>query len=383
MPRRILVLNERDPANPLAGGAEVHVFEIFGRLVARGHDVTLLAASFRGGAREERIQGVDVRRLANRYLYYWRVPGTARREIRRRRYDLVVDVLNKLPFFSPWFLDLPCLVIAHHLFGRTAFSQVNAPVAAVTYLSEKLIPIAYSHAPVMAISDSTKRDLVARGIPADHIRVVPPGLDHRAYGVGGGAEPRATTMLWIGRLEHYKRVDVMIDAMIEIRRRVPSARLVVIGEGSARAALEQQARRRGLASVVEFTGYVREDEKIARLRRAAVLVNTSAKEGWGLTVIEANACGTPSVASDVAGLRDAVQDGTTGLLYPYGDARALADAVVRVLTDDRLRERLVTHGLEWAARFSWEHVADEAEAMIEETILDHRRAASAPLPRLT
>ena len=383
MPRRILVLNERDPANPLAGGAEVHVFEIFGRLVARGHDVTLLAASFRGCAREERMQGVEVRRLANRYLYYWCVPLTARREIRRRHYDIVVDVLNKLPFFSPWFLDLPCLVIAHHLFGRTAFSQVNAPVAAITYLSEKLVPIAYSRAPVMAISQSTKRDLVERGIPFDHIRVVPPGIDHRAYAVAAGLDTRAPIILWIGRLEHYKRADVVIDALVEMRRRVPAARLVIVGEGSARASLELRVGRQGLAAAVEFTGYVSEQEKIARLQRAAVVVNTSAKEGWGLTAIEANACGTPSVASDVPGLRDSVQDGATGLLYPYGDVRALGDAVVRILTDDGLRRRLVAQGLQWAAQFSWEQVADDTEALIEETILDQRAGGRATVPRLS
>jgi glycosyltransferase involved in cell wall biosynthesis len=367
MPRRILVLNERDLDNPRAGGAEVHVFEIFGRLAARGHEVRLLAASFPGAARETVMRGVHVRRIADRHLYYGLVPFAARREL-RQGYDVVVDVLNKLPFFSPWLLRRPCLAITHHLFGETAFHQVAVPIALVTYLSEKLIPWAYARTPVMAISDSTRDDLVRRGLPATHISVVPPGVDHAAYHPGEAPHERAPLVLWIGRLEHYKRVDVMIDAMAEIRRRVPEARLAIVGAGGARTDLERRVQRQGLADAVEFTGFIDEEAKIAWLRRAAVLVSTSAKEGWGLTVIEGNACGTPSVASDVPGLRDSVRDGETGLLVPHGDPERLADAVVRILDDPTLRARLVAAGLAWAAGFDWERVADTTEALIERAI---------------
>lgn len=157
MPRRILVLNERDLKNPLAGGAETHIFEIFARLAAQGHDVTLLAASFPGCRREELVRGVRVVRLANRYAYYGLAPLAARRELRQRRCEVVVDVLNKLPFLSPWFVPAPCFAIVHHLFGATAFRQVPAPIALVTWLAEKLIPYAYRNTPMLAISPSTKR----------------------------------------------------------------------------------------------------------------------------------------------------------------------------------------------------------------------------------
>src|SRR5262245_44252122 len=187
MPRRLLVLNERDPKHPLAGGAETHVFEIFERLIAQGHSVTLLASSFAGAPREENVRGVRVIRLANRYLYYAVVTIAAKRELARgragaaARYDLVVDVLNKLPFLSPWFLDAPCFAIVHHLFGTTAFGHVALPIAAVTLLAEQLIPHAYRRTPMLAISPSTKADLVARGVAADHVWVVPPGVDRDAY----------------------------------------------------------------------------------------------------------------------------------------------------------------------------------------------------------
>jgi len=167
----------------------------------------------------------------------------------------------------------------------------------------------------------------------------------------------------------------MIDALVEIRRRIPAARLRVVGSGHARPGLEALARERGLADAVEFTGFVSEAQKITAIQEAAVLVNTSEKEGFGLTVIEANACGTPNVATDVPGLRDAVRDGETGLLVRFGDPAALAAAVLRIITDDGLRDRLVANGRVWAARFSWERAADATETLIEEAIAGAREPA--------
>ena len=371
-PRRIVVLNERDLENPLAGGAEIHVFEIFRRLVERGHAVRLLAASFPGSAAAVTMQGIEVQRLGDRYRYYGQVPFALRRTLAARPADVVVDVLNKFPFFTPWVADVPCCAIVHHLFGATAFRQVAFPFAVATTLAEKLIPFAHRHTPILAISESTRADLVARGIRADHVTVVPPGLDLDAY-TPGPLAGRAPSIVWIGRLERYKRVDVMIDALAEVRRAVPAARLTIIGSGQARDALEELVRRRGLGDAVEFSGYIAEAEKIRHLQRAALLVNTSEKEGFGLTTIEANACGTPNVSTDVPGFRDSVCDGETGILVPFGDVAALARAVVRVLTDEPLRTRLITNGLAWAARFSWERAANATEDVIEHAIASHGR----------
>jgi glycosyltransferase involved in cell wall biosynthesis len=220
---------------------------------------------------------------------------------------------------------------------------------------------------MLAISESTRVDLIARGIPGENVVVVPPGIDEAAYRRGPLAG-RPPLVIWIGRLEHYKRVDVMVEAFAEIRRQVPEARLSIIGAGQARGALEQLVRQRGLGGAVEFTGYISEERKIEYLQRAALLVNTSVKEGFGLTVIEANACGAATVSTDVPGLRDSVRDGETGVLVPFDDVGALARAAVRVLTDDAFRTQLVTNGLAWAATFSWERAADATEDLIERAI---------------
>ncbi len=366
--RKIVLLNERDPRNPLAGGAEVHIFEIFSRLAARGHDVELLAATFPGCEPTELVDGVRVRRLANRYLYYGIVPFVLRSTVKKSRPDVVVDVLNKLPFLSPWTVPTPTFAIVHHLMGTTAFRQVAFPVAAVSWASEKLIPACYGRTPMFAISPSSRDDMIERGVPAENIHVLPPGIDDTVYTGGGSAAEREPIVMWVGRLEPYKCADHMLDAFPGILKAVPEARLQIVGEGQARAGLEARVADMGLSDRIAFTGFISEQEKIDRLRRAAVVVNTSEKEGWGMTVIEGNACGVVSVSSDVPGLRDSVRDGETGLLYPFGDIGALSEGISRVLRDGGLRETMTANAREWAARFSWNRVADDVENLLESAI---------------
>ena len=289
MPRRLLILNERDLANPLAGGAEVHLFNVFGRLAQRGYEVTLLAATFPGSSAKETIQGVQVRRLTNRYLFYALAPLVARREVRAGRYDLVVDILAKLPFLSPWIVPAPCLGVVHHLFGATAFRQVAWPIALLTWLSERLIPLAYRDTPMIAVSPSSKRDLIERGLRGALIRIVPNGVDHSLYNPG---VPRAAapSLVWLGRVEPYKRLDLLLRAMERVRAEVKDVKLLVVGAGTGLRAAVRLSERLGLEGCVEFSGYVAPTEKVKILRSAHAVVNTSEKEGWGLTVIEANAC---------------------------------------------------------------------------------------------
>jgi len=141
--------------------------------------------------------------------------------------------------------------------------------------------------------------------------------------------------------------------MPAVRARVPGARLLVVGDGPDRARLEETAARLGVADVVAFAGFLPRAEKARLMREAWVLVQPSPKEGWGLTVIEAGACGTAVVAADSPGLRDSVRRDDTGILVPFGDVSALADALARVLDDAVLRDGLAERGRAWSARFQW------------------------------
>jgi glycosyltransferase involved in cell wall biosynthesis len=379
MGRHVLILNERDLHHPRAGGAEIHLFEIFGRLAAAGDRVTMLCAGFPGAAAEEEIAGVAVRRLGGQYTYYAQVGPACRRYLARERPDVLVEAHNKLPFFAPLYTRVPCLVIVHHLFGTTAFRQVPLPIALAVVTAEALIPWVYRGVDFIAISDSSRDDMVRRGLPAERIRVVFPGVDQARHRPAPEARAPAPLVGFVGRIEWYKRLDVLVRAVAAVRREGIDARLVIAGTGEALARIRDLARELGIAAHVDLPGFVDEEEKVRLLQRAHVVVNPSEKEGWGLTVIEANACGTPVIAAAVPGLRDSVRDGETGLLVPPRDEQALAAALARVLDDGALRARLARGALAWAQRFRWETAAEEVGAALDGACGRVPRAAAEPL----
>ena len=357
---KILMLNERDRTHPLAGGVEVHLDELAGRL-AEGHGIetTVLCSGYDGALPEETRNGVHYLRFGNRFSYYAKLPARARACWRTGEYDLVVENLCKLLFFSQLYLPrAPHLALVHHLFGLSAFRQVPIPIAAYVALTESLLPVLYRRWPYVVVSPSTRDDLRARFLPGDQIRVIPNGLDHALYRRDESVEVEPGLVLFVGRLEYYKGVDVLLDAWESLARSRPDARLVLVGSGTAEADLRARLKGRAHADSVHFEGFVSEEEKVRWLQRAEVLVQPSHKEGWGLTVLEANACGTPVVATRVPGLQDSVQHGETGLLVEGGDREALAQAIGRILADPSLRDHLVQGALEWADRFSWDAVAD-------------------------
>ncbi len=358
---RLVAINWRDPGHPEAGGAEVHLHEILKRAAGLGHEVAWLASGFPGGEPESRRDGIRVLRRGAWWNFNAVVPGVLRGELARPAPDLVIEDINKVPCFAPAFTRAPVSVIVPHLFGTTAFRETAWPQAAYVWALEAWIPRVYRREPFLVISESTREDLAARGIPRQRIAVVHCGLDHSTFRPDPAtAKAALPTVLFLGRLRRYKGLDVVLRALPEVRRSVPEARLVVVGDGPYRRPLERLARRLALDSAVEFTGFVPGAERVRRLREAHVAVQPSPKEGWGLTVVEANACGTAVVASRSPGLRDSVQEGVSGLLVPHGDVAALAGALVRVLRDDALRRRLERGGLDWAARYSWEECAERS-----------------------
>jgi glycosyltransferase involved in cell wall biosynthesis len=197
-------------------------------------------------------------------------------------------------------------------------------------------------------------------------------MDHGTYTFDPSAPKfESPTILYVGRIKRYKSVDVIIRALPEVIAKVPSARLAVVGSGDNLEELRRLARELGVEDRVVFTGFVSTAEKVDWMRRSQVIVNPSPREGWGLTNIEANACGTPAVASDADGLRDSVRDGVTGMLFPYGDHRTLADRLVRILSDDTLRNSLTANALDWAKTFTWENAARETMEIADQLTMDN------------
>lgn len=365
----ILLVNWQDRANPHAGGAEIHLFEIFGRLAAAGHRVRLICSGWSDGPRTARSDGIDIQRVGGRDSFALLGRGAVRRAIAAERPDILVEDINKLPLFLTAGTRVPFCAIVPHLFGSTAFAEASWPVAAIVWASERPLPWIYRRAGFHAISESTRNDLIARGIPSERIRVIHPGVDSRYFTPGPPGRRSATpTFLYVGRLKRYKGIDFAIRALAIARRHRPDLRLEIAGTGDHRADLERLAATLQLDRSVVFHGFVSEERKIDLMRSAWANVFPSPKEGWGITVIEAAACGTPSLASDSPGLRDSVCHGETGFLVPHGDIDALAARMLELADSPPLMTRLGDRARRFAEGLTWERTALETEDHLKDII---------------
>ena len=362
----LLVINWQDIRNPQAGGAEIHLHEIFGRLAARGHRITLLCSGWAGAPSREEVDGMSVHRTGGRHSFALQAARYYRRSLADTHFDLVVEDINKIPLFSPLWVRAPVVALIPHLFGTTAFQEASVPFATAVWLAEQPVPYVYQAAPFEAISHSTARDLEARGLPKGSTRVIYPGIDHGTFHPDAGTEPFAEpTFAYVGRLKRYKSLEHVVDAVALLRREGCPARLLIAGKGDHEEKLRVYASSRA-ADAVEFLGFVSEDAKVDLLRRAWATVYPSPKEGWGITNIEAAACGTPAVASDSPGLRESVAHARSGILVRHGDVTAWVDALRRIANDSALRSQLRSGAIEFAAGFSWDRAADETDAHLRE-----------------
>jgi glycosyltransferase involved in cell wall biosynthesis len=365
----ILLVNWQDRANPHAGGAEIHLFEIFGRMAAAGHRVRLVCSGWEGAPRRASIEGISVERVGGRNSFALLGRRAVHRAIRAERPDILVEDVNKLPLFLTVGTKLPFCAIVPHLFGTTAFDEASWPIATVVCAAERPLPWAYRRAGFHAISESTRDDLVARGVSRNRIRVIHPGVDSKHFTPPPGGRRSATpTFLYVGRLKHYKGVGLALRALALAHRRRPDLRLDIAGTGDCRDELEQLSASLDLNRAVTFHGFVSEERKIDLMRTAWANVFPSPKEGWGITVMEAAACGTPSLASESPGLRDSVRHGETGYLVPHGDVEGLAARMVELADSPQLVARLGEQARRFAEGLPWDLTAAATERHLSDII---------------
>lgn len=366
---KILLVNWLDRANPQGGGAEIHAFELFSRLAAWGHSVRLVCSGWKGGPSREIVDGIDVTRVSTRYGFALAGRGAVRRALAEDTPDIVVEDINKIPLFTADLTDRPFCAIVPHLFGGTAFNEAPWPMAAAVWLAERPLARAYRRAGFHAISESTRDDLVARGVRRECIRVIHPGVDATRY-TPDPAVRRADppSFLYIGRLRRYKGVDIALRAFARARAERPGLRLDIAGSGDTRAELERLATELGLGHAVTFHGFVSEARKLELLRSTTANIFPSPKEGWGITVVEAAACGTPSIASDSPGLQDSVRHGETGYLVAHGDESQLAARMLELAADPERVAQLGRAARRFAESLTWDHAARETERHLQDII---------------
>lgn len=327
-----------------------------------------VCCAYEGAPEQEVLDGIHIHRRGHWSVANFVLPGVVRGLLKKHRYDLLLEDINKLPFYTPLYAGgVPVLAVVPHLFGTTVYREANAVLASYVWLAEQLIRPVYRDVDFEVISPSTRDDLIARGLDGDRIRTVFCGLDHERFELAD-PPPRSDTPLVVcwSRLRRYKSTDVAIRAFDRIHRELPDARMLVMGRGPDEERLRKLVAQLGLDDVIDFRGFMPWEELVGHLHRAHVFLNPSPKEGWGLTVVEANACGLPVVASDRPGLKDSVRDGETGDLVPYGDDEAFAARALDLLRDPELWRRRSEAARAWARTFSWERCAEESLAIFDQ-----------------
>ncbi len=368
--RHIHVLAWRDLEDVEAGGSEVHIAEVAKLWATAGLDVTMRTSWAQGQPTETVRDGYKVIRRAGRHMVF---PRAAMAEILGRTgpRDVLVEIWNGMPFLSPIWNRGPRVILLHHVHAEMwnmTLGDTLGPIGAM--FEAKVAPPLYRSSAIATLSESSKHELVDElGFRDDRVTVVHPGIDPR-FSPGGERNPEPMVVA-VGRLAPVKRYDVLVRAAHHARQQVPGLRLVIVGDGYEKPRVEAVIDELDAGDWVALRGHVTDSELVDLYRRTWIVASASAREGWGMTMTEAAACGTPAVATRIAGHADAVRDGRSGLLADH-DPASLGDAMARVLGDQALRARLGEGALAWAGELTWSNTATRLMRVVADEVARRR-----------
>ena len=348
----ILIFNWRDTRHIWGGGAEVYIQELAQRWIKKGYGVTIFCGNDGESRFDETIQKVRVIRRGGFFtLYIWASIYYLFKF--RSKFDFILDCENGVPFFAPLYSGLPKILLIHHVHQQVFRENLPFPLNNIAmFLESQVMRTVYKNVKITTISESSKKDILNLGLGnKEDINIVNPGINLKGYYKMNKYDN--PTFCYLGRLMPYKNVDVLIKSFAGVLEAIPKAKLIIAGKGPSEGDLMNIAKKLGIANSVEFKGYVTEIEKREILARSWVLVQPSSFEGWGITVIEANASHTPVIASNTAGLRDSVVDGQTGILVKTGSEKELTRSMIALSEMDGYRKRLSVNAYKWSRNFSW------------------------------
>ena len=373
-PRSVLLLCWRDTGHPQGGGSETYLQRIGAQLAASGIDVTLRTARYAGAPRREIVDGVRISRAGGRYsVYVWALLAMAFNELgariglgplRRARPDVVVDTQNGLPFLARLVYGRRVVVLVHHCHREQW--PVAGPVLGRLgwFIESRLSPRLNRRNQYVTVSLPSARDLVALGVDNERIAVVRNGLDEAPTHTLSGPHAAAPRVVVLSRLVPHKQIEDALEAVAELRERIPGLHLDIIGDGWWRQRLVGHAHRLDMSDAVTFHGHVDDVTKHHVLQHSWVHVLPSRKEGWGLAVVEAAQHNVPTVGyRSSGGLSDSIVDGVTGILV---DNRAeLVDRLEQLLCDPVLRDQLGAKAQARSVDFSWTQSADAMRTVLD------------------
>jgi glycosyltransferase involved in cell wall biosynthesis len=367
----ILVLTDRDWTHPQGGGTGTNLLGQVTRWRAWGHRVSVIACGYPGAKPREELGGVQVQRVGGRSTVF---PRAILRQWRRAvpDADVVLEVINGVTFLTPLWLRTPRVALIHHIHRHHYVEEMGRRGKLAAWALETApLRLLYGGVRFLTVSNASARSIADLGVPRERIHVAHNGVEAGVFGAGQRAP--APTLLYLGRLKAYKHVERLLDVL----EGVPGARLDIAGDGDQRPLIEAEVQRRGLQERVTLHGHVDEETKAALLRRAWVNLSASTAEGWCLTIMEAAASGTPSVALAVGGIPEAIEHDRTGLLA--ADLDELTLQTRRLVEDAALRERFGGAALTRARDFTWDRTAAQTLAVLRSESETARR----PRPVLT
>lgn len=363
---RILIFNWRDTKHLWAGGAEAYIQALASEWIKAGHHVAIFCGNDGKSKRNETVGKIRVIRRGGFYtVYLWAALYYLFQF--RRNYDIIIDSENGIPFFSPLFSRKPLILLIHHVHQEIFMQHLKFPFSYLAkFMEGKLMPLVYKNRTVVTVSNSSKEEIVRTGLaPESLIRIVNPGIKLVESKSKKSQEP---TFLYLGRLKPYKNIDIAIKAFGKVLSEFPNARLLVAGEGESKDQLVELTGKLGIYKKVSFLGKVSEQMKVSLLSQSWVALQPSQIEGWGITVLEANAHKTPVIASRVNGLKDSIIDNKTGLLVEVRNIKALENAMLTLLKKPKLRKNFSENAYLWAKNFSWEKNAESFYEIIALTL---------------
>ena len=359
---RILIFNWRDTKHKWAGGAEVYIYELAKRWVRDGNSVTIFCGNT-GAPRNEVLDGIQVYRRGGFYMVYlWAFIYYVFKF--RGKYDVIIDSENGIPFFTPIYAREKTFLLIHHVHQEVFRKSLHWPLSWIaSTLEGKVMPFVYRDTEVITVSPSSKEEIKKHKLTTKEPHIIYNGVDLNLF--KPATKSKTPIILYLGRLQQYKSLDVLIKAAKLVLDKMPKVKFVIAGEGEDKTNLFRLVNSFNLQDKIKFLGKVTHEEKVKLMQQAWLFINPSLMEGWGITTIEANACGTPAIASNVPGLRDSVNNPHTGMLVKYGDVEELARIIIKLIKSNQLRTKMAKEANIWAKNYSWDRSSEKLITLLK------------------
>ena len=351
------------------GGVEYRAYYI-ARELAKHHEVTVYTTFEEGVPVFYDVDGIRVVSVPPKSDYSHssniskRLQFTlnASRVLRRERNDLV-DSYSHMAYPAGWNSNSRIKFVTYHDVWKGRWSDILGPRGFFGEILESYnLSRGWDH--FISVSQYTKDNLIAAGIDADRISVIHNGVDCKRFSEINVEKRDVPTICVVARLVQYKRVGDVILALKKLSGDFPDLRLEVVGSGPLREDLVEMSRRMGLSERIVFHGFVESHMDVIRILKSChCFVLPSVIEGFGMTPIEAMACGIPYAASDIPPIREATGGGRGGVLYEPGDIGALTSAITDIL------EGRVRPDPDFAReRYDWGGIASQVRGLYESYI---------------